>query len=581
MYNFKMDTRQEFRDIFNKKIVLFIVSCILQAIVFSNVITRNVSLISLLLWTSSLVCFFIAFPFSEKTHGVRNVPTFTKIPVAAIVITGIALAIRVSLMLNEATFHVDEYLTAHFSYSLGNILNTDWFGVYPPKGVWVSQFPSVYFVFQKLFFNIFGLSTLTMRLSILPYVFVTFLFLFLIVKIVYGELSAYISIILLATFPPDIYLTQRGLHFISATAFFLATTYFLLLSIQSGKKLYFALTGVFLGLSYMTYYSSYVTAPLLFLYIIGLFIKKQLDKKFLQNFILTLGIAAYMLSPLLVYATQVDNFFTERTAQVKLINGEWSPYKNIEETPAAVFEIVKTQTILSVQSLYKDGVGGHGGYFFGQLALFDPITLVFLFLGTGYFILRIIQKKDVASFFILATIVATFIGGMVLTIPPPAYHRTSLAFPFITLILAVFIVDIYTFFKAKQSNFAPYILSFCVFALIASNFFHFKAVLAHDTLEMPVPDYTLIENDLENTQGSVYIAAFDSYALGKVLFIRSKGERTFITAPLEDVLKEAPQNQSSYIVILYPDETSLSKVQEVFPHAKIVNSYQWHLLIKT
>ena len=475
-------------------------------------------------------------------------------------------------------FHTDEYLTAHFSYSIGDLTNLDWFGVYPPKGEWVCQFPILYFFFQKLFFNIFGVGTVSMRLSALPYVLIVFISLFLISKHLYNERVALSTITLLSLFSPDLYLTRWALHFTSSTALFLVATYFFILCLKFGKKIHFGLLGFFLGLCYMTYYSSYIAVPLLSLYLFILIIKGQINAPSLKNFLLPLVIFLYTMGPLFIYAAKVDNFFTQRTAQVKLINGLWSPYQNIEINPKSVLEILEKQNTLSIKSLYTDGIGGHGGYVFGNLALFDKLTFFFFLLSSIYFLYKIIKDKDAKSVFILATIVISFVTGMVLTFPPPAFHRFSIAFPFITLLIAVTINNLYSYIKQKKGKLAFLVLILCITAIMISNVLHFRKILISEQPDNP--DYPIIEYYLDK-QGEkmVYIAAFNSYGFGRFLFIRSGGTINSLTKSLDELLKVIPKNRVSTLVILYPNEEMYQKVVTSFPNTKKIGQYRWHLVL--
>lgn len=52
-------------------------------------------------------------------------------------------------MKNDYSFHNDEYLTAYFSYSVGNFKKIDWFGIYPLPRDWIWQFPGLYFFVQN------------------------------------------------------------------------------------------------------------------------------------------------------------------------------------------------------------------------------------------------------------------------------------------------------------------------------------------------------------------------------------------------------------------------------------------------
>jgi 4-amino-4-deoxy-L-arabinose transferase-like glycosyltransferase len=565
------------------RFLFFILSIYFQLIVFSDIVKRTVNNFSLFLWLGSLLLLFIAFPFQKKENEKDkkiSYPSFELKDFLLISLTIlVGLAIRIFLMTNEYSFHNDEYLTAYFSYSLGDISKLDWFGIYPQPRDWIWQFPLFYFFFQKLFLNIFGITTLTIRLSNLPYLIIIFLSLFLITSYLYGKRAGFLSTLILVFFSPDLYLSRWALHFMSSTAFFLLATYLFLAGIRKEKKHYFALTGFVTGLCYMTYYSSWITALLLFFYALMMIVKKQISKEAAKNLLLSLGIFIYTISPLIIYDRKVENFLFTRINQVKLINGAWSPYKDLKIFSKRTFEILKEQTTLSIKSFYTDNIGGQGGYLFGKLALLDKITFIFFLIGIFNFLYKIFNKRGLNSIFILTIISVTFITGMVLTAPPPPFHRISIIFPIICLIIGTTLADIY-YLSSEKIKYLGFLFLISTIALILiSNILHFKKILAKDGPDDP--DYPQIQQYLmKEGKRFFYVAAFESYGGGKIIFIRSKGTINSITKPLEEILKIIPENQTSFLVILYPDEEKIQKVKTKFPNAQIVHKYQKHALIK-
>lgn len=565
------------------KIILFIFSLVCQWIVLSQVISRTVNNLGLVLWILSLFLLYFSFPpqsIKDLTLIRQKLiaPNF-KVNIFAFLIILLALIVRIILMLNASVFHNDEYISSYFSYSLGDLSKLDWFGVYPIPHDWIWKFPILYFLLQKIFFNIFGIGTLTMRLSIVPYIIIVFSMLFLISKRLYSRETAYLSIIILAFFAPDLYLSRWSLTFISSTAFFLVATYFFILCIEVGKKWHFGLLGFFLGICYMTYYSSYLVVPLIFFYVLILLMKKQIKTENLKSMLLAVGIFIFTISPLAVYVIKIDNFLIQRVEQVKIINGSWSPNKDIKINSKPALEALKRQAVLSVESLYNDEIGGHGGYKFGNFALFDRTTFLFIILSIFYFLYKIAKKKEAKNLFLLMTIFVTFVTGMVFTTPPPAFHRISLIFPFIALIIAATIVDVFKFIGKKRKKIAIVFIIICIFAVVSSNIVQFKKILAKDGPDDP--DYPQILQYLEHQNTKMfYVAAFDSYGLGGILFVRSGGKINSITHQLDEILSIMPRDKISFLVILYPNEEAIQKVKMIFPQTTVVNSYRTHALLK-
>jgi len=268
-----------------------------------------------------------------------------------------------------------------------------------------------------------------------------------------------------------------------------------------------------------------------------------------------------------------------RVEQIKLINGLWSPYKDLQINSKQTFEVLKKQTVLSVESLYTDGIGGHGGYVFGNLALFDQITFLFILLSILYFLYKIVKKSDTNSLFLLMAIFVTFVIGMIFTTPPPAFHRISLIFPFICLLISVIITDIYIFIAKKQRVVAFFLFIILASSVLISNGIHFKKIMAKDGPDDP--DYPQIKQYLnQQNKNMFYVAAFPSYGLGKILFIMSGGKITSVTQPLDELLEIIPQNDTSFLVILYPNEESIQKVKTKFSNSVTVANYQKHALLR-
>lgn len=567
------------------KVLALISSFFLQYLVAGDVIGRTVDNWSLLNWMLSILLFYTFFPFSsaKKDSYAKKDNIFQKFRIRfslpAFLIIIFALLIRAYLMFDLSNFHYDEYLTAHFSYSLGNISNIDWFGVYPEKGVWVSQFPTFFFFLQKLFLNLFGINTLAFRFAVLPYVFVTFLFTFLVCKHLFNKKSAYISIVLLAFLAPDIYLTRMGLHFISSTALFLVALYLFIKAVREGEKWQFGLLGMFMGFCYMTYYSSYLIVPILFILFILLFIQKKIEYKQLKYFLLSIGIFLLTFGPLAVYANKVENFFLQRSSQVSVFSGEWSHYADDNLTFEKFYEILKPQMTKSVRSLYQDDIGGHGGYDFGHLSLFDWLTFISFFISILYFLFKGLFKIQTQHLIVLVIIFASFVVGMVFTIPPPAYHRFSLAFPFIAMAIAVTGERFFQLSLRSIGKPAVLIFMIALLSVLLSNVSHFSNMLENDKNRNS--EFIQLERDIRaQEERNIYISAFNSYALGKYLLFRFEGERNFFTGNLGNLTREIEKDQPFLLILHYPERETLETVKRNFPQAQTINEYPTHHLFK-
>jgi hypothetical protein len=177
------------------------------------------------------------------------------------------------------------------------------------------------------------------------------------------------------------------------------------------------------------------------------------------------------------------------------------------------------------------------------------------------------------------TILVVFVMGMVLTIPPPAFHRISLIFPIIVLIISVTVFDFYLLMAKSRKKTALFVLTVLTLAILVSNMAHFQKILAKDGPDDP--DYPKIQRYLEQrNENTLFIAAFETYGMGGILFIRSGGTIKSKTTRLENLPEIIPPDKISYLVILYPDEEKIGMVKKNFPKSETIGYYQKHALLK-
>lgn len=416
------------------KIWIFL-SIVLNIFISWQVYKDNYSFVLIFLWIFSVLSLIIFSTY--KNINLKNLKAI-KVSKKTVFILMLLLLPSIVRIFNYDLdrIHTDDLITAYFS-AFYDLTNTNFFSAIPTdKGQWVSQFPTPYFALQKLFFLLFGETLLTIKLSILPYVFIVSLMIFLIAKETINEKTAVISVIIYSFFAPSLYIETLGLHFISSTAIFMVFFYFILLTLKEKKYLYSTLTGVFCGLSYLFYTSSYIAFPILvFSFITYLVLSKN---RLLTVKIFLISIVGFLtiVSPYLVYMHSAQNYYlTQRINQVNLVSGEWSHQKDEIKKGTNPLNIILRNLSLSIKSLYSDGIGGHGGYSFNNLAFFDKITLFLFIYGITASLVLSFRKKGLL--FTLLVIFLSYIFGVVLTIPPPAYHRFSLAYPFLAIIISI------------------------------------------------------------------------------------------------------------------------------------------------
>ena len=339
----------------------------------------------------------------------------------------IALPVLVRAALDDPErLHGDDLLTAYFSSRL-NLLSSEVFGLVPPDPAdWVAQFPAPFFALQKLFFVAFGESLRSIQFSVLPWVLAASAFLWAIAKELLDESGAFIAVFIYAFFGPSLYLETFGVMFVSSTAVFLAFLYAAVRELRSGEARWAIAEGLLAGAGFLFYLSSYVTLPIALLFFAARGSAPR-ERNVGRNLLLfTTGAVAVLVPLALLQASAGTGSLSRRLADVSLLAGAGG-----ESSGGFVWQNLKT----AVSELYQPNSGGHGGYEFGHQALLEPLIATLLVIGLGFALVRGWHRLE--WHLVLVSIGLAFVTGVVLTVPPPAYHRISVVFPLIALLAAV------------------------------------------------------------------------------------------------------------------------------------------------
>ncbi len=428
-----------------------------------------------------------------------------------ILLFSLPLVIRI-LFYDITRFHGDDLLSSYFSATT-DWKNTNMFaGIPTDKGQWVCQFPAIYFYLQYLFFRIFGASLLTVKLSVLPYIFIIGASLYGIAATLFDKKTGVISVILYSFFAPALYLETLGLHFASSTAAFTTAVFLMILTVRHRNYGFAVATGIVVGLCYLTYTSSYIAGPL----IICTLLISALNKRSVQLFAsacITLIISLMIIAPYGVYTIRNGNYFPGRAKQVSLVNGEWSPVKNLKGTIFSYVPAITSNAVLSFRSVYTDGLSGHGGYNFGKRALLDPLSLI-LFIAGCLIIWKQIRHSKLLLIIPL-TVCTAFFFGVILTIPPPAFHRFSVVFPMLVLIMALPISVCFVSKLLKPVGMIIAVFIIIVYSII--NIQIFKESAAPETNNEAFRLAGYIAGHYDNNI-PIYVASFPGYVLEKEFY---------------------------------------------------------------
>jgi len=495
------------------------------------------------LWLCSVGLFITA------THMVSSewwtLPRITLRSVGILLIILLPILIRV-LHYQPARIHGDDLMTASFSIGY-HPLTANFFAGVPEGKAWVAKFPSPYFLFQKLFLRITGATVLTVKLSVLPYILIVSVMTFLIARMLIGPFAAVAAVILYAFMAISIYHETLGLHFISSTAAYMIFFYALLRAMKHTKPFWYAVSGIGAGACYLSYTSSYIALPVLLVALVAHAVVKK-KKAYTAGIIWALAGFFVIVAPFLTYAIKTENYFVGRINQVSLLTGTWSANYDKQQDTATQTTVIQNNLLLSLRAFIQDGIGGHGGYTFNKRAFFDRTGLILFSIGTAMSLFLMLKKGGIAL--ILLTILAAYITGVVLTIPPPAYHRLSLAFPFIAIISAV---PFYYLARWVHPRVAILIAASLLAVYAGTNIHYVQTAVMKESLIEDAAIIRFINDTYPNRH--IHIAAFPYFALEKIYpFFKPATALSVDTKYHTDYVNRFERNEPYLYIITLPKE---------------------------
>jgi hypothetical protein len=442
--------------------------------------------------------------------------------------------------------HGDDLLTAYFSATY-DLLHRNPFAPVPPNPHdWVTQFPSPFFLFQKLFFLAFGESLLTVKLSVLPYVLAVSGFLFAITRELLDERAALLAVFAHAFFGPSLYLETLGLHFVSSSAAFLAFFHFTLAERRRGDALSALLAGASCGACYLFYFSSFLALPIAAL---SFFVRSGAAReRAVARNLLLFSVAFLVVVVPFAVGLAGSGYFVRRLDQVELLGGEWSPFRAAIRRGVDPMRVVWHNLWLSGSALFRPGIGGHGGYDFGRRELLEPLSAVLAGLGVVRAIA--LSRRRIEWLFVLAFVAVSFLAGMVMTIPPPAFHRFSGAFPFLALLIAL---PIHALWRGSRGSaaFRAAAAGIVLAGLATTQILYFAATTASENDATPLRLARFIDQRFPGR--ALYVAAFPSYAFERIYrFVPGHAGRSVKTEYHATLLRELDPSRPYAVLITIP-----------------------------
>ncbi|MBI2617817.1 hypothetical protein HYW55_06815 [Candidatus Gottesmanbacteria bacterium] len=514
-----------------------------------------------LIWVFSISAYLISNLVKQHIH-LPQVNFYPKL-ILLVLILLLPLGIRLANM-NPTRIHMDDVITAYFSETHDFTKLNFFSGIPENKGEWVSRFPTPFFILQQFFFFLVPPSFMSIKYSILPYVLINSMFLYLLVKILRDKKTAAIAVCLYAFSAPSLYLETLGLHFVSSTALFLVFFYVALLYLKSPTLPKAGILGVITGFNYLFYITSFIAFPFLIITFLFQLVKIH-SLKILRDFLIALVGFTITFGPFALYGLRFDNYFLSRINQVSLLTGSWSDASQKIEEGKSPFPFVEKNIRLSLQSLYTDDIGGHGGYNFGNLAFFDRYSLILTALGTV--IALVLFLRNIGIFLILCVILVSFVTGMVFSIPPPAFHRASLAFPFLTIIMSL---PFSVFLRIKRLPIFVRVSVTVIFILVilAQNELYFIEQSQKENNNADLRLVNLIDTKYPNRH--VYIASFPGFVFQKVYYFSPEKNVLSIQTDYHDNFIRSFRPDEKYLYIMTLPHIFEEKFKSLDPNGKII-----------
>ena len=464
----------------------------------------------------------------------------------------------------------DEFITGHASYTLPSISEVDWFAGYPAPGEWIAGFPILYYALQRPFIELFGLSLETIRISTWPYHLLSAALVYLIGKEFFHckpwAVVAAIGYILLA---PNLYMAGYGMHNISSTFFFLAAFFAAIRMLRDDSRGWMVVCGLASTMAYLTYTSSYLTLPLLgvFIALTALFQRSWTP---LIRFGQVLIIVAIGLAPFLTHALSQHNYFTERGDQVNAVSTFYDD-ESISNPTAELADHVW----INIQSLYSPGIGGVTDYWFGHQSLFDWLTLSLLASGIAIGLYRGLRDRNPLEITAIGAVLATFTFGMFLTLPAGGFHRTTLAFPLIALLIALTIRTLIDGLPWMENRPRLQMTSAAIFlaTFILINVSTLHTMTQEDEtisgLTDSVPIISYVEDHVPSGE-AIIISAFPNYHLERELIVRTGDSYDVRIKRFDEAIEEAG---NTVIVLFQPPSDQTHRLEARYSGGEFIESY--------
>lgn len=419
----------------------WLAACALFGMALSQVYQRRVTMATLIAWLATLALTMYIGARGERRRVGLSLRRAEWLGLSVTLLFGLQQLARLSADLNH--FHPDEFILAYTSYALPSVLRIDWFSDFPE--VWTARFPALFHLLQKPFFLILGPTLEAMRVSIWPYYIGITGYALALGALLFSRRVGIAAAVVWMFLGANLYMASLGIQIIGSTFFYMAALYHFTAAVRVRTRFHAVLAGLFAACCYLIYPASYIALPVL-----GLIALPELWDAWRQfrrpgrvtEFRAVLPVVASSalvftvgFAPFVLYAFHVRNFLTERAGQVNLFTGTWVK-NDMQASALPIARLVMKQAWDMTRSLVTPGLSGNIGFNFGFQALMDRGTAAVAAMGLLVCLWRILRRRDRGAAAVLVAFFVPFVVDGILTMHPPPFHRISVLFPILALIIA-------------------------------------------------------------------------------------------------------------------------------------------------
>lgn len=452
------------------------------------------------------------------------------------------------------SFHGDEGETGFQALAIleGNLglIGVGWFDI-----------PLLSFVPHVATMAIVGPTIVGERLGSVIFGLLTIPVFYLFTKELFKERVALVSTLLLATSHLWIALSRFGTIYTQATFLMLTTLYFLFKALKTQKLRYFLFTGIFLGLSFYSYYAVRILPLIMVIPVLQYVLKSGIVKKTLLQIGIVIISAIIIFSPQAVFFLRNPEAFTSRTNMVYIYSTTGRQWANYNKNDLGVFieQTKKTFNIFAGDNSTQYGYKGQ---------LLDWLSIIFLIIGTSYLMRHLFSQKYL---FLLAWLGLSLLGQVLTTIPTPVFlPRFVVGLPVLFIIVGLGIDKFYSLLnRIKGYAIARAIISVILIFIAGSNiytyFISYPKQIAGDPNARAATKISSYLNSLKNDYAVYFLTEPLLYPdFGTIKFITNKNKSVLGTATYEH------KANGKLVYIIYPHRLlELWTIRQRYPDGKI------------